>query len=61
MPPPSSRHADDLVQMARPARTEGRHVNLPIELGSTMAFDTLAAIGAARGARYEHGALKNGR
>lgn len=49
--------ADILVQDGRPERTEGRHVNMPVELGSTMVFDTLAAFEAARDARYESGTL----
>ncbi|MGP6086334.1 cystathionine beta-lyase [Antarctobacter jejuensis] len=53
--------ADGLVQMGRPDRTEGRHVNMPIELGSTMVFDTLAAFEAARDARYDSGTLYYGR
>jgi len=40
---------------------EGRHVNLPIELGSTMAFDTLEAFDKARENRYESGTLYYGR
>ena len=52
---------DTLVQAGRPARQEGRHVNLPIELGSTMVFDTLAAFEAARDARYESGTMYYGR
>ncbi|MEM6466345.1 MAG: PLP-dependent aspartate aminotransferase family protein [Pseudomonadota bacterium] len=53
--------ADHLVQSGRPVRTDGRHVNLPIELGSTIVFDTLAAFEAARAARYETGTLYYGR
>lgn len=53
--------ADQLVQAGRPAKTEGRHVNLPIELGSTIVFDTLAAFEAARDARYETGTMYYGR
>ena len=55
------RSADDLVQTGRPARIEGRHVNMPIELGSTMAFDTLAAFETARDARYTPGTAYYGR
>ncbi|SEK10985.1 Cystathionine beta-lyase MetC [Marinovum algicola] len=55
------RIADDLVQTGRPARIEGRHVNMPIELGSTMAFDTLAAFETARDARYTPGTAYYGR
>ena len=50
-----------LVQCGRPPRVEGRHVNLPIELGSTMAFDTLEAFDKARENRYESGTLYYGR
>lgn len=52
---------DLLVQMGRPPKEEGRHVNMPIELGSTMVFDTLAAFEAARDARYESGTAYYGR
>lgn len=52
---------DILVQMGRPAKTEGRHVNAPVELGSTMVFDTLAAFEAARDARYDTGTAYYGR
>jgi cystathionine beta-lyase len=52
---------DLLVQMGRPAKTEGRHVNMPIELGSTMVFDTLAAFETARDARYDSGTAFYGR
>lgn len=61
MPHSASPLADDLVQMGRPARMEGRHVNLPVELGSTMVFDTLAAFEAAREARHASGTLYYGR
>lgn len=61
MPNPTSALSDDLVQMGRPAKTEGRHVNMPPELGSTMVFDTLAAFETARDARYETGTLYYGR
>ncbi len=53
--------ADHLVQAGRPAQIDGRHVNLPIELGSTIVFDTLAAFEAARDARYEPGTMYYGR
>lgn len=53
--------ADILVHAGRPARAEGRQVNLPIELGSTMVFDTLAAFEKARDHRYESGTLYYGR
>lgn len=58
-PPPNV--ADDLVQMGRPPRVEGRHVNMPLELGSTFVFDTLAAFEAARDARYDSGTMYYGR
>lgn len=61
MPHPPAPLADALVQTGRPARVEGRHVNLPIELGSTMVFDSLAAFEAARDARYDSGTLYYGR
>ena len=50
-----------LVGKGRPKRIEGRHVNMPLELGSTMVFDTMAAFEAARDARYESGTLYYGR
>ncbi|SCZ64508.1 cystathionine beta-lyase [Epibacterium ulvae] len=53
--------ADILVQAGRPDKIEGRHVNMPVELGSTMVFDTLGAFEAARDARYESGTLYYGR
>ena len=53
--------SDHLVHSGRPARNDGRHVNLPIELGSTIVFDTLAAFEAARDARYETGTMYYGR
>lgn len=52
---------DHLVQAGRPPREEGRHVNMPLELGSTMVFDTLDAFEAARDARYESGTMYYGR
>ncbi|MGX9356744.1 cystathionine beta-lyase [Roseobacteraceae bacterium S113] len=52
---------DQLVQAGRPAKVDGRHVNLPIELGSTIVFDTLAEFEAARDARYQTGTLYYGR
>lgn len=61
MPNPTSNIADDLVQMGRPDRTEGRHVNMPLELGSTNVFDTLADFEAARDARYDTGTMYYGR
>ena len=53
--------SDVLVQDGRPVRRDGRHVNLPIELGSTIVFDTLETFEAARDARYETGTLYYGR
>ncbi len=53
--------ADCLVQDGRPDRVEGRHVNMPIELGSTMVFNSFAEFAAARDARYESGTLYYGR
>ena len=58
---PDSPIADSLVQMGRPARDEGRQVNLPIELGSTIVFDELASFEDARDRRYESGTLYYGR
>ncbi|MEM7776131.1 MAG: cystathionine beta-lyase [Pseudomonadota bacterium] len=52
---------DTLVQGGRPARVEGRHVNMPIELGSTMVFDTLTEFERARARRLEPGTLYYGR
>jgi len=53
--------ADHLVHAGRPVKAEGRHVNMPIELGSTMVFDTMAAFEAARDVRYTSGTLYYGR
>ncbi len=50
-----------LVGGGRPAKVEGRHVNLPIELGSTMVFDTIRAFETARDNRYQSGTLFYGR
>ena len=52
---------DTLVQAGRPDRIEGRHVNMPVELGSTMAFETLAAFETARANRHAPGTLYYGR
>ena len=52
---------DILVQSARPDKLEGRHVNLPIEVGSTMVFETLAAFEEARDNRYMAGTMYYGR
>ncbi len=56
-----AKFVDRLVQSGRPEPTEGRHVNMPIELGSTMVFNTLAAFEAARDQRYKSGTLYYGR
>lgn len=61
MPPFQSKTADDLVQLGRPDRVKGRQVNMPLELGSTNVFDTLAAFEAARDARYDSGTMYYGR
>ncbi len=53
--------ANQLVQGGRPPKTEGRHVNMPIELGSTMVFDDLAAFDQARANRYKSGTMYYGR
>ncbi|MDG1431473.1 MAG: PLP-dependent transferase, partial [Paracoccaceae bacterium] len=53
--------SDILVQAGRPAKVDGRHVNMPIELGSTIVFDTMAAFEAAKDARYENGTMYYGR
>ncbi len=58
---PSKNVADILVQMGRPDHKEGRHVNMPIELGSTNVFDTLEAFETARDARYVSGTMYYGR
>ncbi|GGX60237.1 cystathionine beta-lyase [Tateyamaria omphalii] len=60
----SSQHKsvqDQLVHAGRPAKIDGRHVNLPIELGSTIVFDSLAKFEAARDARYQTGTMYYGR
>lgn len=61
MPDSSPDIADSLVHMGRPPKTEGRHVNMPVELGSTMVFDTLSAFEAARDTRYDSGTMYYGR
>ena len=58
---PTPKYSDMLVQKGRPKRTEGRSVNMPIEMGSTMVFDTMAAFEAARDARYQSGTIYYGR
>ena len=50
-----------LVQQGRPEKKEARHVNLPIELGSTMVFDTMEAFEEARDNRYHSGTMFYGR
>ncbi|MEM7259085.1 MAG: cystathionine beta-lyase [Pseudomonadota bacterium] len=57
----SEKNKDLLVSSGRPARKEARHVNLPIELGSTMVFDTMDAFEAARDNRYQSGTMFYGR
>ena len=61
MPNSAPNLSDDLVQLGRPEREDGRHVNLPLELGSTIVFDTLAEFEAARDARYDNGTMYYGR
>jgi cystathionine beta-lyase len=61
MSSPHSKIADDLVQLGRPDHNDGRHVNMPLELGSTIVFDTLAAFEHARDARYNTGTMYYGR
>lgn len=56
-----SKFGDLLVAEGRPDKNEARHVNAPIELGSTMVFNTLSAFEEARDARYESGTLYYGR
>ena len=58
---PTPNPSDLLVQTGRPAKVEGRPVNMPLEMGSTMVFDTMAAFEAARDARYESGTIYYGR
>lgn len=58
---PHRNFKDSLVQAGRPDRIEGRHVNMPVELGSTMVFDTLAAFESARADRHHSGTLYYGR
>ena len=53
--------ADMLVHDGRPSGTDGRRVNWPVELGSTVVFDTLDAFEAARNSRYETGTPYYGR
>lgn len=53
--------SDRLVRAGRPKKTEGRSVNMPIELGSTMVFDTMQAFLDARDRRHEGGTSYYGR
>lgn len=53
--------ADALVHRGRPQDPLGRQVNWPVELGSTVVFDSLDAFEAAREARYENGTPYYGR
>lgn len=53
--------ADALVHGGRPDGPDGRQVNWPVELGSTVVFDSLEAFEAAREARYENGTPYYGR
>lgn len=50
-----------LVQAGRPELQQGRQVNLPIELGSTVVFNTIDAFEQARDNRYESGVNYYGR
>ena len=50
-----------LVHSGRETGGDGRLVNPPIEIGSTVLFDTLSAFEAARDRRYETGNLYYGR
>ncbi len=52
---------DMLVHLGRPDQAEARPVNLPVELGSTVVFDTLEAFEAAREARFNPGTAYYGR
>ncbi|MEN8831444.1 MAG: cystathionine beta-lyase [Pacificibacter sp.] len=61
MPSDTRNNADALVQNGRPPRVDGRHVNMPIELGSTIVFDSMASFESARDARYASGTLYYGR
>lgn len=57
--PPSIQ--DVLARHGRATGGSGRLVNLPIEQGSTLLFDDVAAFESARASRYEHGTLYYGR
>lgn len=58
---PTPKKSDILVQKGRPKGPDGRPVNMPVEMGSTMVFDTMAAFEAARDARYHSGTIYYGR
>ena len=53
--------SDILVQSGRKHAGDGRFVNPPIDIGSTLLFDTLAAFETARDVRYESGNVYYGR
>ncbi len=57
----ASSFADRLAHLGRGPAQDGRLVNLPIDQGSTMLFESLGAFEAARDARYEPGTLYYGR
>jgi len=57
----SGKQQDLLVSGGRPEKKEARHVNLPIELGSTMGFDTVSKFQEARDNRYQSGTIFYGR
>lgn len=50
-----------LVQLGRPERRGPRQVDLSVEMGSTVVFDTLAAFERARGDRCDSGTSYYGR
>lgn len=57
-----TRLSNVLAHAGRPsAKGAGRMVNMPIEPGSTVVFDTVAAFEAARSGRYTSGTLYYGR
>ena len=56
-----SKISDILVHKGRPGKAEGRNVNMPLEMGSTMVFNTMAEFEAARDARYQSGTIYYGR
>lgn len=61
MSEPDRDMSDALVHLGRGPKGKAALVNLPIELGSTVLFDTFAEFEAARDGRYEHGTLYYGR